>query len=85
MLSPNLSLAITLVAVPSVGIWLISHYSAKKTGTVILPPGPKGWPLIGNMLGMPSTFEWKTYKEWSAQYGAQLASHPSLAGVDVLT
>jgi hypothetical protein len=30
-----------------------------------LPPGPKGWPIIGNLLDMPTEFEWKTYHEWS--------------------
>jgi hypothetical protein len=69
MLPSNLSLAIALVVIPSLGIGLISLSSAKKK-VAVLPPGPKGWPLIGNVLGIPSTFQWKTYRQWSIQYGA---------------
>jgi hypothetical protein len=80
MLSSDLSLAIILVALSSLAIGLISHYSAKrKVAQVILPPGPKGWPVVGNILGMPSTFQWKTYKQWSIQYSTQPASLYSLA------
>ena len=34
-----------------------------------LPPGPKGYPFIGNLLQMPSTTPWKTFDEWSKIYG----------------
>ncbi len=34
-----------------------------------LPPGPKGWPLIGNLLDMPSHSEWVTYHKWSKELG----------------
>ncbi|CAL1701205.1 unnamed protein product [Somion occarium] len=34
-----------------------------------LPPGPKGYPLIGNMLDMPAVAPWKTYQEWHGVYG----------------
>ncbi|KAG7085838.1 hypothetical protein E1B28_003375 [Marasmius oreades] len=34
-----------------------------------LPPGPKGLPLIGNVLDMPNGQEWKTFAEWGRQYG----------------
>ena len=33
------------------------------------PPGPKRFPIIGNLLDMPSHEEWLTYKKWSDQYG----------------
>lgn len=33
-----------------------------------LPPGPKGWPVIGNLLNMPTEFEWKTYHEWCKKF-----------------
>lgn len=35
-----------------------------------LPPGPKGWPVIGNLFDMPTGFEWKTFHEWSRKFGA---------------
>ena len=33
-----------------------------------LPPGPKKYPLIGNLLSMPSTLEWETYAKWGQDY-----------------
>ena len=34
-----------------------------------LPPGPKGYPLIGNLLDMPITKPWLVYDEWRKTYG----------------
>ncbi|OCH88434.1 cytochrome P450 [Obba rivulosa] len=33
------------------------------------PPGPQGWPVIGNMLDIPREKPWETYIEWSKKYG----------------
>ena len=33
-----------------------------------LPPGPKKYPLIGNLLSMPSTLEWETFAKWGQKY-----------------
>ena len=42
-----------------------------------LPPGPKGLPLVGNLLDVPERFQWKTYDEWSRKYGAYRARNPA--------
>ena len=34
-----------------------------------LPPGPKGYPLIGNLLDMPLHKPWLAYDEWRRTYG----------------
>ena len=34
-----------------------------------LPPGPKGYPLIGNLFNMPIHKPWLVYDEWCKTYG----------------
>ena len=49
---------------------LIPLYRASKRDRLSLPPGPKGWPLIGNLLDIPQSDFFKTYAEWAQKYGA---------------
>ena len=34
-----------------------------------LPPGPRGWPILGNALDMPRQKEWLAFTEWKRSYG----------------
>ena len=47
--------------------------------TLPLPPGPKGLPIIGNLLDVPTMSPWKTFHEWSKLYGifSKVLSDPS--------
>lgn len=37
-----------------------------------LPPGPKGIPLLGSVLSLPSTFQEKTFTDWGNSYGMSI-------------
>ena len=49
---------------------LIPLYRSSKRDRLSLPPGPKGWPLIGNLLDMPQSNFAKVYTNWARKYGA---------------
>ncbi|KAF8971478.1 cytochrome P450 [Flammula alnicola] len=34
-----------------------------------LPPGPKGYPVIGNVYDVPHHYPWLTYADWAKKYG----------------
>ena len=36
---------------------------------ISLPPGPKGLPLVGNILDMPVEREWLTFARWGEVWG----------------
>jgi len=51
---------------------LAATYSLRlffKTRSRPLPPGPTGYPLIGNAFGVPHHHAWATYADWAKQYG----------------
>ena len=37
------------------------------------PPGPLGWPLVGNISGVPDVKPWLTFAEWGKKYGQFLS------------
>jgi cytochrome P450 len=51
------------------GIFLLVHFWAYGGRRRQLPPGPRGLPLIGNLLDMPSEQEWLTFARWGELYG----------------
>ena len=34
-----------------------------------LPPGPKRYPLLGNLLQFPRGYQWITFSNWSKEHG----------------
>ncbi|KAJ6626053.1 cytochrome P450 [Mycena sp. CBHHK59/15] len=48
-----------------------------------LPPGPKKFPLVGNLFHIPSTFEWVTYMEWSKRYNSDIL-HLNVGGKSII-
>ena len=51
--------------------WLLfrgyRHYTLRSTYRRL--PGPRQWPLIGNVFEFPTKFEWFTYGKWGEKYG----------------
>ncbi|KAJ7644946.1 cytochrome P450 [Roridomyces roridus] len=47
----------------------LAYYIYRSRKSLPLPPGPKGWPLIGNVLDMPKSHSWKKFAQWGEIYG----------------
>lgn len=48
------------------GAVLSGYLLSRRKGTI--PPGPRGWPVIGNALNIPSKQPWKVYLKWSQDF-----------------
>ncbi|KAG2358772.1 cytochrome P450 [Suillus spraguei] len=74
MLTPNVIwLDLCLAAI---GVYLIKKVLNKNPAPY--PPGPHGWPLIGNIRDVPQIKPWLTFAEWGKEYGA--ISHIEILG-----
>ncbi|KAH6899256.1 O-methylsterigmatocystin oxidoreductase [Coprinopsis sp. MPI-PUGE-AT-0042] len=54
---------------------LFQAIRSHKRQRLPLPPGPRGLPLIGNLLDIPQDKPWKVYSEWAGQYGDVVYFH----------
>ncbi|GLB33469.1 putative cytochrome p450 [Lyophyllum shimeji] len=50
-------------------LFILNGLLRRRRNGVLLPPGPKGLPLIGNVLDMPSEKQWLTFAKWGEQWG----------------
>ncbi|KJA26054.1 hypothetical protein HYPSUDRAFT_64266 [Hypholoma sublateritium FD-334 SS-4] len=59
--------SILLIGITSfvLNLWI----KLNKNKNLPLPPGPKGYPVIGNMYGLPHRYPWLAYAEWKEKYG----------------
>ena len=75
MITKNSSIWLAIdVAVLSTGLttfWLLWS-SSRSQKRFRHPPGPKGLPIIGNLLDLPTEKQWVTYTEWGKKYGSFL-------------
>jgi hypothetical protein len=64
-----LSWSTSLLALPAL---LFAYSEARRIHRRFLgrtPPGPKGWPIVGNAYDIPHDKAWLTYTEWGKLYG----------------
>ncbi|KAF7344988.1 Cytochrome P450 [Mycena venus] len=57
-------LVVVAVALSVGGLHLYARRKNRR-----LPPGPKGYPVIGNVFDMPASQSWKTFAKWGERYG----------------
>ena len=70
-----------LIDIFAVGVclaWMLTT----KTYSKPHPPGPKGLPLLGNMLDMPTSHEWLKAAEWKQVYGTYLMCSGDISYTD---
>ncbi|KAF7374521.1 O-methylsterigmatocystin oxidoreductase [Mycena sanguinolenta] len=72
------TLALLVLAV--VVAWLSHEYfSAWQRRQRSFPPGPSGYPFIGNFWDIPTNLPWLTYTKWGHHYGSDIV-HASALG-----
>ncbi|KAG0699878.1 cytochrome P450 [Suillus ampliporus] len=69
------------ICLASVGVYLVKRAFTKKN-PARYPPGPPGWPLIGNVTDMPHIKPWLTFAEWGKKYGD--ISHIEILGQHII-
>ncbi|KAF8998255.1 cytochrome P450 [Cyathus striatus] len=60
-------IALAIIVLTSLSIWGFPRRKSSHR----LPPGPKGYPLIGNLFDMPpnASKSWLTFADWGKKYG----------------
>ncbi|KAH8091048.1 cytochrome P450 [Cristinia sonorae] len=60
---------VSLLLLPAfLALLILAERWSKSRRRLSLPPGPKPWPIIGNVLDMPAVQPWKKYQEWCKMY-----------------
>ncbi|KAJ7250652.1 cytochrome P450 [Mycena rebaudengoi] len=61
---------------------LIYNTLTKPRRSAPLPPGPRGLPLLGNLLDLPKSHSWETFALWGEKYGGII--HVVATGTNII-
>ena len=53
----------------------VTSYSDSLPNGLPLPPGPKGYPILGNLFDIPIDKTWLIYNEWRKTYGKSFVAY----------
>jgi hypothetical protein len=53
-------------------LWNYVSKNQSKLRHLPLPPGPKGYPIIGSLFDIPTEWAWLEYDRWFKIYGMLL-------------
>ncbi|KAF7980673.1 hypothetical protein HWV62_37101 [Athelia sp. TMB] len=71
--SLELSAALGILLSLLIAIYIVYSSQSPKSWRARLPPGPSGWPIIGNVLDVPrSSAEWIDYRIMSEKYNSDI-------------
>ncbi|TEB33482.1 cytochrome P450 [Coprinellus micaceus] len=59
----------TLICVAFASFWALWGIFRRSRVSLPHPPGPKGWPILGNLFDVPKEEPWAGYKDLSKKYG----------------
>ncbi|KAF8815593.1 cytochrome P450 [Phlegmacium glaucopus] len=69
LLDPPTLACIALIAATVPFLTLLVRKKPKSSNGSPYPPGPRPYPIIGNLCDMPTIQPWLTYTKWQKEYG----------------
>ncbi|KIM84344.1 hypothetical protein PILCRDRAFT_818691 [Piloderma croceum F 1598] len=66
----ELSVSLLLSFASSVILIIGSYKVLFRRRKGALPPGPRPWPIVGNIPELPKNRDWRTYEKWAKEYGS---------------